>query len=321
MSHLIETMAFMGETPWHELGNVLPPKQPVEVWAKRAGMDWSIRETPVCYRTNGIDRDHAVLDFEDRKVLYRSDTGAALSVVGNRYEVVQPRDVLEFYRDLTTAFGFELETAGVLKGGRKLWALARTGQDAVLKGRDAVANFLLLATSCDGSLATVAMPTSVRVVCQNTLSAAIQGAHNAIKVPHSRKFDPAAVKRQLGIATSQWAMFLDRIQAMANRRVKTVEASAYFERVLGLVAGGDAPALPAHGRALKRMHDLFDGQGRGAELASAKGTTWGLLNAVTEFVDHERRARSRAHRLDSAWFGQGASLKQQAFDLAVDMVR
>ena len=98
MAHLIENMAFVGQTPWHGLGNQLPAKQPIEVWARKAGMDWSIRETPVCYRTNGIDQDHGVLTFGDQKVLYRSDTGAALSVVGDRYKVVQPRDVLEFYR-------------------------------------------------------------------------------------------------------------------------------------------------------------------------------------------------------------------------------
>ena len=320
MAHLIDRMAYLGETPWHGLGNQLPPKQPIEVWAKKAGMDWSIRETPVCYRTNGIDQDHAVLTFDDQKVLYRSDTGVALSVVSDRYCVVQPREVLEFYRELTEVFGYELETAGVLKSGRKLWALARTGQDTMLKNQDAVHSYLLLATSCDGSLATTAMPTTVRVVCNNTLAVALKGAGGGVKVPHSTTFDSAAVKQQLGLATSQWAAFLYRIQSMAKRKVKTPEAVAYFDSVLNMSAGLAPTTTSTNGRALARMHDLFDGRGRGAELSTAKGTTWGLLNAVTEFVDHERRARSREYRLDSAWFGQGAAIKQRAFDLAADML-
>ncbi len=320
MPHFIDRMAFVGQTPWHGLGSQLPAKQPIEIWAANAGMTWSIRETPVCYRTDGIDLDHAVLTYNDQKVLYRSDTGAALSVVGDRYRVVQPREVLEFYRDLTDVFGYELETAGVLKGGRKLWALARTGQDAMLKNQDTVCSYLLLATSCDGTLATMAMPTTVRVVCNNTLAVALKGANNAVKVPHSTTFDPMAVKKQLGIATSQWGAFLYRIQTMANRKVKASEASKYFDNVLNLPSNLPAASAPANGRALKRMQDLFDGQGRGAELSTAKGTTWGLLNAVTEFVDHERRARSREYRLESAWFGQGAAVKQRAFDLALDMV-
>ncbi len=68
---------------------------------------------------------------------------------------------------------------------------------------------------------------------------------------------------------------------------------------------------------MAKVHALFHGAGRGADLLSAKGTAYGLLNAVTEFVDHERRARSFYHRLDSAWFDQGASLKQRALDQAV----
>ena len=255
-----------------------------------------------------------------RRCSIAADTGSALSVVGDRYRVVQPREVLEFYRDLTDVFGYELETAGVLKGGRKLWALARTGQDAMLKNEDTVCSYLLLATSCDGTLATMATPTTVRVVCNNTLAVALKGANNAVKVPHSTTFDPMAVKKQLGIATSQWGAFLYRIQSMANRKVKTSEASTYFDNVLNLPSNLPAAVAPANGRALKRMQELFDGQGRGAELSTAKGTTWGLLNAVTEFVDHERRARSREYRLDSAWFGQGAAVKQRAFDLALDMV-
>ncbi|MBN0134206.1 DUF932 domain-containing protein, partial [Pseudomonas aeruginosa] len=91
-------------------------------------------------------------------------------------QVVQPREVLEFYRDLTQVSGYELETAGVLKGGRKFWALARTGQNTSLKGNDLVNGYLLLATSCDGTLATTATPTTVRVVCNNTLTIAVDGA-------------------------------------------------------------------------------------------------------------------------------------------------
>lgn len=92
----------------------------------------------------------------ENKVLYRSDTKAPLAVVSKRFLVVQPGEILEFYRDLTAVNGFELETAGVLREGRKFWALARTGQSTVLKGRDRVDGYLLLATACDGTLATTA---------------------------------------------------------------------------------------------------------------------------------------------------------------------
>ena len=158
-------------------------------------------------------------DFNDQKVLFRSDTLQPLSVVSKRYQVVQPREVLEFYRDLVDVGGFELETAGVLKGGRKLWALAQTGQEAVLRGGDRVKAYLLLATACDGTLATTAQFTSVRVVCNNTLQMAVGDSTGAVKVPHSTKFDPELVKKELGVGISAWDDFIYRMKALAERRV------------------------------------------------------------------------------------------------------
>ena len=323
MAHLIEQMAYVGATPWHGLGNELPAQQPLEVWMERAGMNWTIEQAPVQYVVSQSGPLSEICSFEDQKVLFRSDTKAALSVVGNRYHVVQPREVLEFYRDLTEVSGFELETAGVLKAGKKFWALARTGQETTLKGTDTVKGYLLLATSCDGTLATTATPTTVRVVCNNTLTIAVNGASSAIKVPHNTSFNAQAVKRQLGIAVTQWDGFMYRMRTLAERKVKSHEAMNFFLKVLCQNANDtpgakDSVAL-TNERALKKVQALYDGDGRGAELTAAKGTAWGLLNAVTEFVDHERRARSQEYRLDSAWFGQGASLKQRALDQALQL--
>ena len=214
-----------------------------------------------------------------------------------------------------------METAGVLKEGRKFWALARTGKSMALKGNDVVNGYLLLATSCDGSLSTTAIPTTMRVVCNNTLTIALNGASSAIKVPHSTSFDAEAVKQQLGIAVSQWDSFMYRMKTLSERKVKNHEAMNYFLKVLCQTdSQPDQAAVLTNERALKKVQSMYEGQGHGAELASASGTAWGLLNAVTEFVDHEKRARSQEFRLDSAWFGQGAGLKQRALQHALQLV-
>ena len=221
--HLVETMAYAGEKPWHGLGNKLTTLQPLDVWKRQAGMDWMIEESEVRYIT-GNHTVGAIHSFPEQKVLYRSDTKRPLAVVSKRFQVVQPEEVLEFYRDLTEDAGFELETAGVLREGRKFWALARTGQSTTLKGKDQVNGYLLLATACDGSLATTAQFTSVRVVCNNTLQMATGDSKGAVKVPHSTQFDAQAVKRQLGIAVGQWDSFMYRMKTLAERKVKTHEA-------------------------------------------------------------------------------------------------
>ena len=399
MAHYVSSMAYVGETPWHGLGSSLPSGQPIEVWADKAGMNWQIKEAPVCFVAAGltadningitdsvnvlkakdklvnfdadvIDLSRSLVDFLDHKVLYRSDSQLPLSVVSSRYKVVQPLEVLEFYRDLTEQFGFELETAGVLKQGRKFWALARTGQSCVLGRQDEVNGYVLLATSCDGSLATTVTPTTVRVVCQNTLSIAVNNSVNAIRVPHNTHFNATEVKRRLNLTTGHWDEFKLMMAELTKRRVSDKEVEQFLVEVLSPTASledalvvtdditpsevisseveerddislldrivrntGNMPVvveqasvdsidwskLP-NGRAIKQVQQLYLGEGRGADFASAKGTAWGLLNAVTEFVDHKRRAKNQENRLDSAWFGQGAQLKQQALSSALKLI-
>jgi phage/plasmid-like protein (TIGR03299 family) len=321
--HLVHSMAYVGETPWHGLGNQLLPKQPLEIWAKQAGMDWNIESAEVRFvagvtgATGSLGSIHA---FPEQRVLYRSDTKAPLSVVSSRYQVVQPREILEFYRDLTEVGGFELETAGVLKEGKKLWALARTGQSTSLKGRDEVNAYLLLATACDGTLATTAQFTSVRVVCNNTLAIALGDSTGAVKVPHRSQFDAQAVKRQLGIAISSWDGFMVRMKALAERKVNDTAAEAFFHRVLTYSTSSGHSAPATNDSAINAVQALYAGRGKGATLPSAAGTAWGLVNSITEFVDHHRRTRSDDHRRDAAWFGAGAALKQKAWDEAMKLV-
>lgn len=318
MAHLIETMAYVNQMPWHEIGNQLTAKQPIEIWQKQAGMDFEIIETPVRFMTESAGSLGAIMSFPEQKVLYRSDTKAALSVVSNRYQVVQPKAILEFYRDLTEISGFELETAGVLKGGRKVWALAKTNQSSTLKGNDTVNGYVLLATACDGTLATTAQFTSVRVVCNNTLAIALANGAGAVKVSHSTSFDPAAVKAKLGISVSSFDSFMYQMKQLSERKVKNLEAERFIQTLFG---GKDtSAAVQSYERAMSKVQELFEGHGKGAELASSKGTAFGLLNAVTEYVDHEKRTRSTDHRLESAWFGAGATLKQKALDQALQLI-
>lgn len=316
-------MSLVSVAPRHALGRsaldkALSPDQPIEVWAREAGMDWSIQSAEVRFAAS--DDLGTIHTFPEQKVLYRSDTQRPLSVVSQRYQVVQPAEILEFYRDLTEAGGFRLETAGVLKEGRKLWALARTGQSVLLKGRDEVRGYLLLATACDGTLATTAQFTSIRVVCENTLAIALRADGGAVKVGHRSKFDAQAVKKQLGIAISSWDGFMARMKALSERKLTDASSEALLRRVLTDSAAESANSQSVGERSMKAVQSLYAGLGRGSNLASSTGTAWGLLNSITEYVDHHRRSRSADHRRDTAWFGQGAAIKQRAWDEAVKLV-
>ena len=343
MAHLIDNMAYVGQTPWHGLGNQLTQNQPIEVWAQQAGMDWRIESSNVSYMAQNERGQSIIMPYEEQRVLYRSDTHAPLSVVSQRYQEVQPKQILEFYRDLTEQSGFELETAGMLKGGKKFWALARTGQSTALKGKDVSHGYILLATACDGSLATTAQFTNIRVVCNNTLAIALRGQSGSagvVKVPHSTKFDADKVKQQLGVSVRAWDEHMYEMKQLSQRKVTQGEAAAFFDAVFNntsmsvtdqeenIIQFYRNVANPnptkeksePNGRAMSKAMIMFNGQGRGATLSSAKDTAYGLLCSITEFADHERRAMSTDHRLDSAWFGAGANLKQRGLEQALTMV-
>jgi phage/plasmid-like protein (TIGR03299 family) len=323
MSHEIDlstglpAIAYVGERPWHELGEKLPEGQSIEVWLKAARLEWELRRLPVQYLVDGKLRT-----MDERFVLVRSDTHAALSVVSGDYQIVQPKEVLEFYRDLVTHYGYKLETSGALDGGRKVWALARTGITGAADkgGKDELAAYLLLATSCDKTLATTAAFTSIRVVCQNTLFFAMDDIkterRTQVKVPHSRRFEADRVKEGLGLIEKAWSEFIKKVRMMADHPMDGAKASSFFKELLLLKNAKNLTSKAE--REHQSILSLFS-SAPGQDLGSANQTLWGAVNAVTYYTDHVRSGAA-GERLDSAWFGPGHVLKEKAWVRASELV-
>ena len=197
-------MAYVGARPWHGLGQQLQPGASIETWKTAAGMAWQIRRAAVRFFADEDTRRDCfeLCEVPGETVLFRSDTRAPLGVVSPDYEIVQPGTVLEFFRDLVSDHGMQLESAGTLFGGRRFWALAKLAEQPVHAG-DMVGGYLLLSTSADGTMATEARQTTVRVVCNNTLRLARAedgGAVSPVKLSHRTAFCDKRVKAQLGLA-------------------------------------------------------------------------------------------------------------------------
>lgn len=319
-------MAFTGprEAIWHKLGEELPENAPLEVWERAAGMDWKIQRSKVRYvPAPGA----APVEWPDHHVLLRSDTKAPLAVVSDSFKVVQPAEVLHFFADLIREAGFRMTTAGVLHRGRKFWAQADLGTgDDVVRG-DFVGARLLLATACDGSMNTVAKGVSERVVCANTLGFAMsEHGGSTVRVSHRSVFNAEKVKRQLGFASTGFAKFIREARELSHREVSPIEAQAFMLELMGGVANPVNAAQVArndkvtHSTGYQLVMALFEGKGRGSQLAGVRGTAWGLVNGVTEYVDHYQRARSQDNRFDSAEFGAGDDLKTRAFEAALALL-
>jgi phage/plasmid-like protein (TIGR03299 family) len=303
-------IAYVGEKPWHGLGQELTRGAPIEVWQKQAGMCWDIMQTQVRYNK---DNDEVGM-FPNQTVLYRSDTKAPLSIVSGDYKIVQPREVVEFFRDLVSGFGMELETAGCLFGGTRFWALANTNNAADIIGNDRVKGMLLLTTSCDRSRATTAQFTTVRVVCNNTLSLALDNGADRVKVTHSKYFDPMNIKSQLGVMDSSFAKFRDQMSALANAKVTDKFVSDFYYELVSDPKKTAEDQTSGVGKTITDMMNRYR-NGMGADMT--KGTAWGALNGVTEYIDHGGRG-TVDHKLWNSWYGGKASIKDKAVNYLVN---
>ena len=312
----LPAIAYTGRKPWHGYGQTLDEFQPLDVWRVAAGLNWEVEERTVKYCPDILNPLRAI-DYPGKKVLLRSDTRDPLSVVSDRYKVVQPEEVLQFFKDLIDREGFRMNTAGALRDGKRVWALAETGKDFTIKG-DKVAAYLLLATSYDGTFSTTAQFTSIRVVCNNTLSFSLdRGSEGGIvKIPHNQSFNSVNVKGELGLDES-WTQFKSNITALADLKVTKRQAIEFFLTLLGVTE-----TEAADGKQLSNVKKLlsFYESAPGSKLVTAKDTAWGLVNAVTFLADHSRRATNTGTRFDSASFGSGNVLKRKAYTQAMGLV-
>jgi len=303
-------MAYAGQKPWHGLGQELTPGASIETWTREAGLAYTVLESPVLFKTEAASEPE---EFKGRKVLHRSDTGGALAVVSDGYRVVQPADVMAFFGKLVEIGGFELETAGVLSHGRRVWALAKVNQGADVVEGDTVRPYVLLGTSYDGTMATVAKFTSVRVVCNNTITAALNRDNaGTVRVLHSERFDPDAVRLELGIVSGHWERFLVQSRKLSGVAMAPAEADDFVTQLLTPYHTSKLPLNETRG--YRRVIELFNGKAIGSGIPGVAGTRWAMLNAVTEMVDHER-GRGASTRMESAWFGAGAAIKNRALEL------
>ena len=309
--------------PWHGMGAQVDANASIDVWQQQAGLCWTAERSSVQYTAG-----NQPVVWTDKDVLYRSDNNRPLSVVSKDYCVVQPKEVLGFFDELCRVNDFEIETVGALKEGRRVWAMAKAGKSAMIKD-DEVRPYLLLATSYDGSLATTCCFSAVRVVCANTMNAVLRDTNNkhSLSVPHSTVFNAAAAKITLGLNLSSWELFLHNSTLMAEKNLTKTEQDLFMIELLAPSynhnkTGKEVKEAEDKVRTSKtytRVMELFNGKQLGTGQDAINGSMYGLLNAFTQYIDHEH-GRTNDSRTTASLFGQGSKIKTKAYELALDFV-
>lgn len=291
---------------WHGLGNELSDNASIDTWKREAGMDWEAMPSPVTYSaftSQGLKE----CTFKGKKVLFRSDTSSPLSIVSDDYKVVQPGEILEFFNDVALENKMKLSTAGTLFGGKRFWALAEMNKENEIVKGDKIKAHLLLVTSVDGTLATTAKFTSTRVVCNNTLTVAMNEHDSKMfKKSHRTTWDAKEAKINLDLVDESWDSFITSMKKLAEVEVTDLDARKFFETNLFI------PGVPeenqgwgAVGKVEKLMH-LYK-NGAGSEFSY--GTAYGLLNAVTEAGTHGTGRAGSSQQFWNSYFGQSDKFK------------
>jgi phage/plasmid-like protein (TIGR03299 family) len=225
----VAQMAFVGETPWHGLGaQVADDLAPAEMM-KAAGVDWRVQEVDTFAEFNGNKVPTGM------KALIRETDGRVLTQVGKGWHPVQNEEAFEFFKDFTDAGKMKMHTAGSLKNGEIIWALAKVDDSFELFNGDKVDSYMLFSNPHQYGKTIDIRFTPIRVVCNNTLTLSLnQSAANAVKLNHRRQFDAEAVKDMMGIAHFKMAEYKNMASFLGSKRTTEDTLKEYFGSLLGM---------------------------------------------------------------------------------------
>jgi phage/plasmid-like protein (TIGR03299 family) len=314
MAHEIEMidgkaqMAYAGDVPWHGLGTRVPADLTPEQMLEAAGLNWDVEKVEAFAKVGG--KNVSV----NRSALVRTSDNKILDVVSNDWNPVQNSEAFEFFNDFISEGDMEMHTAGSLKGGQIVWALAKVKDSFELFGGDRVESYLHFTNFHKYGFSTDVRFTPIRVVCNNTLTLSLNTkVERMVKISHRREFEGDNVKMMLGIAAEKLAKYKEMAQFLGSKRYNSENIVDYFKRVFP-VAGGDKTKKEVSKNAGVAL-GILETQ-PGAEFA--RGTWWQAFNSVTYLTDH-LAGRTADTRMTSAWYGSNRGLKATALETAIEM--
>jgi phage/plasmid-like protein (TIGR03299 family) len=320
----IESMAAVGKMPWAGLGVEVSNNMSPEQMLKAAKCDWTVSLRKTAYKnTKGV-----WVEDPSKLKLVRDSDDFPLTTCGTSWKPVQNTEVADFFKKFVTSGHMTMEHMGSLDHGRYLWALANINQSFTLGKEDAIKNYLLLIQPHVQGRAMVFKFMSIRQWCWNTLGLLLgtgvgrKGViGNGFRMAHSMKFDDkmrSKAEEALGFAVKQTTELKEAVTLLSKKKVTAQKVEEYFCEVLKFDPK-KADKKKDGGIKEPRMLPLLRTalvQSPGAQLGTAQGTMWGAYNAISYVSDHEL-GRSRDTALRNAWLGHLATVKKQAFELAI----
>ena len=296
-----------GQSPWHNLGTELNHPKTARNAIEMAGLNYTVVKKPLELKPGSKQDAYATV---------RTDTNDVMGFVNESYKLIQNIDAFTFFDELVAENKAIYETAGVLGKGECVWILAKLPGFINVYGNDIVNKYLLLTNSHDVSSQVRVKLTPIRVVCNNTLTAALQGAGEVqiIHTPNALQ-DLEQATTLLGLSNYLYEQLSAIFNGMAARKITEEQLREYVQ---ALVPDNEEAENTARTEKIRNSVLQLHDSGRGAHLA--RGTLWGAFNSVAEYTDHMMLDEDSTTRLNSIWFGRGEQLKLKAFHLAQRML-
>jgi len=344
MAHNIEynrlrgSYSFIGvkEPAWHRLGKIIDKAMTINEAIKGANLDFKVGKVPCyanteIYGVNGQVLNTRMLQVPDRFATYRKDNGDILGTVGNSYEVIQNEEAFDFFNTFLGESDACFQTAGCLGNGETVFLTAKLPAHIKVSDKDIVDQYLLLSTSHDGSKSIQIMFTPIRVVCNNTLSAALNSNAARINIRHTKsakaKIDEA--HKLMGITNERTKFMNECFPHMVDIKMTDKQVKNYIHTVflnaneLELLAKSGLDNACRIEEISTRKSNIIDDVykayfiGPGQQLDTAQGTAWGAYNAVTCYFQNVKTFKNESDGMKSNFYGTNYDTMQKAFNLAL----
>lgn len=321
MAHLLNrssngtwSFASAKEKAWHGLGQIVDKAMTSEEAIKLANLGYTVDKRPAYMEING-----EYVQVPKKNVTYRTDTNDVFGIVGDRYHIVQNTEAFQFFDAIVGEGEAIFETAGCLKKGEVVFITAKLPSYIAVKD-DVVDQYLVLSSSHDGSRGIQVMFTPVRVVCNNTLSAAYGNSKYRVNITHTKNASEQLRKAHeiMGISNLLSGELNELYNAMASKRIDDAQLEKFFVDSLELSLDENTGELSTRANnivsSLKEYYEVGPGQ------EQFTGTVWGAYNAITGYFQNIRDYKSNEDKMNQTMFGSLHNKNNQSLRLAMELV-
>jgi phage/plasmid-like protein (TIGR03299 family) len=310
MTAAVDQMMFVGETPWHGLGNKVDASIGISEAIESAGLNWEVGLKDL-QTVDGISVSH--------RATYRKDNNSILGVVGPRYTPLQNQSAFDWFQPFLDANECSLHTAGSLHDGEKVWVLAQLNRDSVdIVPGDEVCKFILLSNSHNGTTAIRVGYTPIRVVCANTMAMAHNNtASKLIRIRHTRRSAShlEQVRDIMDNINAEFEATAEQFKFLASKSFNQKDIERYVKVMLGIEKTANEDIKTRTQNIMSDIMARIEGSKQSA--ANVRGTWWAAYNGFNEYLNYGK-GRTADNRIDSLWFGQNANENNKALNKAMD---